>query len=304
MSRYETPSAFRMALTHKLHEVASNTPWSFQQLQRQFTYDRFLERLYMLDDGWIVKGAVALLARGIGVRGSRDIDVYRAKATNEAEVDVRAAADRDLGDWFRFEVGARTTAGDESSTVRLPIVAYIGQKEWEKFHVDLAGTDLRMVGEPDEVEPVAQLGFPELEQSGYRAYPLCDHVADKVAATFQLYGDARQVSTRFRDLVDLVAISRGASVDAKHQLRALRSEAERRGIDLPKAFDAPDPALWETGYASEARKSLLTDAQTLDEALAIVRPFVNPLLQGTALGRWGPKAGRWIGSPAETAAGD
>ncbi len=257
MNRYETPAAFRAALTHKLHEAADQTQWTFQQLQRQFTYDRLLERLYMMDDGWIVKGAVALLAREIGVRGSLDIDVYRAKATDEAEADVRAAADRDIGDSFRFEIGARRTAGDESSAIRLPIVAYIGQPEWQRFHIDLAGTDLRMVGEPDDVAPIAQIGFPEFEQKGYRAYPLCDHVADKIAATFQLYGEARQVSTRYRDLVDLVAIARGASVDAEQQLRALQTEAERRSITLPQKFDAPDRALWEKGYASEAKKSLL-----------------------------------------------
>jgi len=42
-------------------------------------YDRLLERLYLVDQGWIVKGATALLARDIGVRGTIDIDVYRAQ---------------------------------------------------------------------------------------------------------------------------------------------------------------------------------------------------------------------------------
>lgn len=39
-------------------------------IQRQVAYDRLIERLYLIDDGWIVKGATALLAREIGVRGS------------------------------------------------------------------------------------------------------------------------------------------------------------------------------------------------------------------------------------------
>jgi hypothetical protein len=63
-----------------------------------FAYDRLLERLYRMDDGWIVKGAVALLARDIGVRASIDVDVYRAKATEAAEADLRKAAARDIGD--------------------------------------------------------------------------------------------------------------------------------------------------------------------------------------------------------------
>lgn len=106
----------------------------------------------------------------------------------------------------------------------------------------------------------------------------------------------RLVFDRFvRDLVDLVAIARGASVDAERQLRSLRSEAGRRGVMLPLTFDVPDRALWEPGYAREAADSVLTDAHTLDEALAIVRPFVNPLLRGTASGRWNHERGGWTG---------
>ena len=42
-------------------------------LQRQFAYDRLLARLYLLDDGWILKGATALLARHIAVRHTVDV---------------------------------------------------------------------------------------------------------------------------------------------------------------------------------------------------------------------------------------
>jgi hypothetical protein len=63
--------------------LAQTSRWSLTQLQRQFAHDRLLERLYLMDDGWIVKGAVALLARDLGVRASVDIDVYRAKSTRE-----------------------------------------------------------------------------------------------------------------------------------------------------------------------------------------------------------------------------
>ncbi len=166
MSKYATPGAFRSALTDKLRTGSKDSQWSFQQLRRQFAYDRMLERLYMMDDGWIVKGAVALLARELGVRGSLDIDVYRAKAADAAEADLREAARHDLGDWFRFDIGAHRAVGDEASAVRLPVIAYIGQQEWERFHIDLVGSDLRMTGEPDEVPPIAQVDMPELKTEG------------------------------------------------------------------------------------------------------------------------------------------
>jgi hypothetical protein len=68
----------------------------------------------------------------------------------------------------------------------------------------------------------------------------------------------------------------------------------RRSVSLPHTFEVPDHALWEVGYAREAADSVLADAQTLNEALAIVHPFVNPLLQGTAGGRWDHKRQSWI----------
>ena len=296
MSKYASPSAFRTALSAKLRTLSESSPWTVPQLRRQFAYDRLLERLYMLDDGWVLKGAVALLARDIGVRASLDIDVYRAKAADAAEADLRQAAARDIGDWFRFEVGPRQTVGEGSKAVRFAVVAYIGQQQWERFRIDLVGSDVRMMGEPDEVSAIAKVDMPELQQTGYRAYPLVDHIADKVAATFDRYGESQQPSTRFRDLVDLVALARGASVEAHQAVAAVRSEAERRNVALPQSFEVPDRKQWEGGYAKEAAGSLLTDASTLDEALAIVSPFVNPLLKGTASGVWDTEQSRWSDS--------
>jgi hypothetical protein len=88
-------------------------------------YDRLLERMYLMDDGWIVKGATALLARDIGVRATIDIDVYREAAREKAAADLRQAAARDINDWFRFEIGApRPLAG--TNAVRLPVTALSG----------------------------------------------------------------------------------------------------------------------------------------------------------------------------------
>jgi hypothetical protein len=135
--------------------------------------------------------------------------------------------------------------------------------------------------------------MPDVEQHGYRVYPLADHVADKVAAIIERHGRGDHPSTRFKDLVDLVAIAIGAPADADAQRAALASEAKRRTITLPVRFIVPDRPMWEKGYASEARRSLLTVAQTLDEALEIVGRFVDPLFDGTAQGHWDPYHLTW-----------
>lgn len=256
-------------------------------------YDRLLERLYLVDRGWIVKGAIALLARDLGARATIDIDIFRATSTDLAEAELRQATARDIGDWFRFEVGPSRPVADGGIARRLPVAAYVGETRWADFHVDVVGPDVGMTGEPEDVPPLAAIDMPDLEQHGYRAYPLVDHIADKVVATFDRYGEAGNPSTRFKDLVDLVAIVTGASVRAELQMDALRSVAGRRRIVLPSRFAVPDREMWERGYAAEARRSLLPSARTLDEALAIVSPFLDPLLDSTAAGRWDPRHGEW-----------
>jgi len=290
---YDSPTAFRRALTDRLKAMAETSRWTLQQLQRQMAYDRLLERLYLVDEGWVVKGATALLARDIGVRTTIDIDVYREAAREVAEADLRESAARDIGDWFRFEIGAPQAVSDAAGGARFPVTASIGTTVWVAFHVDLVGSDLRMTGKPEDVPPLARVVMPDVEQHGYRAYPLVDHIADKVAAMFELHGERSTPSTRYKDLVDLVAIVIAAPLDAEPQMIAIRSEAERRGISLPARFAVPDRELWERGYAAEAARSLLPVARTLVEALAIVAPFLDPLLDGSAEGAWRPTDGRW-----------
>lgn len=290
---YASPTAFRNALNAKLTRLAATGRWQLPQLQRQISYDRLLMRLYLQNSGWIVKGATALLARDLGVRATNDIDVFLRVALETAQAQLREAATRDIGDWFRFEIGASGPAGEGSDALRLPVTAYIGPNVWQRFHVDLSGESLRMTGQPDDVPPLAPIGMPTLEQHGYRAYPLVDHIADKITATFQRYGSTQRPSTRYKDLVDLVAIVTGAAVDADSQRAALRSEAHRRGIELPTRFDVPDRTLWEPGYRAEAGKSLLPTARTLDEAIALVSRFADPVLDGTAAGQWNPDTATW-----------
>lgn len=290
---YAGPAAFRRALTDKLATVAQTSKWSLPQLQRQIAYDRLLARLYAVDDGWVVKGATALLARDLGVRASIDVDVFRVAALEVVERELREAARRDLGDWFVFEAGEAKPARDGAAGLRAPIRALIGPTEWVSFHVDLVGNEVTMTGAPEQMPALARVTMPEVEQRGYRVYPLADHVADKIAATFDRYGKSRSPSTRYKDLVDLVAIASAAGVEAEAQIAALRSEAKRRSIELPAAFTVPDRESWKRGYEAEAERSLLEVAPTLEEALELMARFADPLLDGSARGTWDPGGETW-----------
>jgi hypothetical protein len=121
--RYATPNAFRRAVTDRLKLLAGTSRWTVPQLQRHVAYDRLLERLYQFDGDWVVKGATALMARELGTRGTLDIDLYREISLAVAEADLRLAAAADIGDWFRFDVGAATPVGTVG--VRLPVTSVI-----------------------------------------------------------------------------------------------------------------------------------------------------------------------------------
>ncbi len=263
-------------------------------MQRQFAYDRLLARMYVIDEGWILKGAVALLARQVSVRHSIDIDVYRDAERAMVDQELRAAAELDLGDWFAFQIGRGEDLTGGIGGTRYPVTASVGATVWATFHIDIVGKGVRMTGVPDDVPPVAGIAVPGIEQRGYRAYPLIDHIADKVAAILEPHGDGRP-STRFRDLIDLTALVACIRVDAGAQRGALLSEFDRRKLQFPQRFDVPDRELWERGYADAARRAVEPPARTLDEALAVVRPFLDPVLDGMATGSWDPEAKIWAG---------
>jgi hypothetical protein len=235
------------------------------------------------------RGATALLARKVAVRHTIDIDVYRATGGDQAEREVRAAARSDLGDGVSFDIGPATPVVVSGSGTRLPVLASIGATPWARFHIDVVAEGVRMTGIPDDVPPLIPDLVPGLDQPRYRVYPLVDHIA----ATLARYGDAGRPSTRYMNLVDLVALVGQAMVTAREQCRALDSEAEPRGLVLPPSFDVPDAAQWRLGYAAEARRAVGTPAPTLEAALAVVRPFIQPLLyvRPPALGNQGRIAG-------------
>lgn len=140
---YPSPGAFRRALTDKLRDKAKSSRWTLPELQRHMAYDRLLERLYLVDEGWIV-------ARDIGVRATVDVDVYRRAALEIAEAELRDAVSREIGDWFRFEVGVARPVAPGTVGARIPVTALIGATVWAQFNVDIVGPELMMTGEPDE----------------------------------------------------------------------------------------------------------------------------------------------------------
>jgi hypothetical protein len=92
----------------------------------------------------------------------------------------------DLGDQFRFTIGPGRLIAQVGRTLRVPVVAFVGASEFASFRVDLVA-GLTMTGVPERVRPIVAIDLPGLLRTPYRAYPVVDHIADKVCALLEVH---------------------------------------------------------------------------------------------------------------------
>jgi hypothetical protein len=74
--------------------------------------------------------------------------------------------------------------------------------------------------------------------------------------------------------------------------RALRSEAGRRGLQLPDRLTIPDPS-WGPGYARVARDNPSLADRDVAQALRTAATLLEPALTMTAAGTWDPVRRTW-----------
>ncbi|MFI9569991.1 nucleotidyl transferase AbiEii/AbiGii toxin family protein [Microbispora rosea] len=258
------------------------------QRRRRFAYDRLLARLFTSDeDGWILKGGVALLIRLSVARHSADVDVVaRADSVEAGLAALRGAAETELGDFFSFRFDRPRSLVQGVDGVRVSVEAWLGSRRFERFGVDLV-TGAVMTGEPEVSPPTLTLDIPGLVRPPYRLYPLADTVADKVMAILEDHSG--RPSTRFRDLVDLVLIARSRSLQADALSTALTSEAQRRELLHRAELGGARRGDVDGRDATVVADLAWIEERSLHEALRVAKALVDPVLSGQVLsGTWDP----------------
>jgi len=288
---YATALDFDRALSDLTARAAASSPYKVPQLRRHFAYSRLLARVFTHQPGlWVLKGAAGLLARLPGrARHSIDIDLYFGGRVGAVLDALREAAAQDLGDFFTFDVERGTALAGAAQGVQLRVTAYLGDKVFERFRVDVVVAS-NMTAEPEPAPPLEPVRIPGLPQVPYRVYPIADQVADKVAAMAGSY--AGRPSSRYRDLVDLVLIATTQIIDADALHSALRGELGGRDLPPDLRLELPS-AEWPEGYrriAAEVPGLAYCDA---GEALDLVRRLIEPVLGGLKNARWDPGRQRW-----------
>ena len=135
------------------------------------------------------------------------------------------------------------------------------------------------VGEPDLVDPSNRLELPRpLPSSNYRLYPAVDQIADKVSATLDTNYPGGASSTRVKDIVDLAIIAETHQVDYVQLRQAIASTLRQNKIPATTEFHVP--AGWDAEYLKIAKVTeAVAHLKTLDQALAVARPMVEPAMQ-------------------------
>lgn len=295
--RYETATAFRMALEQRMKTEAERTGFNLARLRKRVAFELFLRRLAQVaPDRWVLKGALALDFRlGGASRSTKDIDLGRDDDEEAAIEDLAAAQQLRLDDFFTFAV-TRTDAFDEVDefqAIRFHVRAELAERVFEQFIVDI-GFAKSATQEPDIVRTSDFLSFAGIEPLELPAIPLAQHLAEKVHAYTRSYGTTGRPSTRPKDLIDILLIADSQSLEAAAVRDALKHAFEARARQaLPRGLPAPPPE-WAADYARLAEEVGVEPdlAVAFDRAAA----FLDPVLSGEANGNWDAAVSGWVGS--------
>lgn len=297
---YATAAAFRAALKDRLTLLASDSGLTVDELQRQFAYDRALARIFTTPDArsWVLKGAGALLARLERARHSKDVDVYYAENAAEPQDAInalRSALESDIGDHFGYDTTRIVPLQEEARGARLNVTARLGPKPFAAFHIDVVVGAI-MTAEPDLVHPLTRIDVPGLVRPNYRAFPVVDHLADKLCATIRTHAAGGEIrgSSRVKDLVDIALIASTHRVPARGLATALAANTAFRGLRMPERFALPDDNAWRRGYP-KAAVAMPGVAPTFEEALLLAKALFDPVLAGQAdnAAEWNPHLRTW-----------
>jgi hypothetical protein len=160
---YLSAPAFDNALRDLFVAAASTGTYGVNELRRQFAYDRFLTRVFSDNtDRWILKGGGGLLARMPGqARHSMDLDLFYQGQLDLAISTLQTVAAVDFGDFFSFDVEPGP-AKDNGRARQLAIKAFLGNKEFQRFKIDLVVSS-NMTQRPDTVAPLTPVNIPGLQ---------------------------------------------------------------------------------------------------------------------------------------------
>ena len=285
-----------------LQNLARRTKRPTDELHQIYALEGFLARLVKsaYADRLVLKGGVLLAALGVR-RPTRDVDFQGQRLSNDIEpmlAIVREIAKIPVDDGLVLDGDSASAESirdqDEYSGVRVTLTAQLAAARLT-FHVDIN------VGDP--IWPAPQtVALPRLLDGDIHVvgYPLSMVHAEKLVTTVQ----RGAANTRWRDFVDIYALSRRHDIDGDELTAAMRQVAEHRGARLTSLEDALGDFATQAQrrWATWLRKQRLDDQlpSQFHSVLDAIRSFADPVLLGSAVGQsWDAAHLEW--TPTSTA---
>ncbi|MCG7310984.1 nucleotidyl transferase AbiEii/AbiGii toxin family protein [Brachybacterium sp. ACRRE] len=298
-----SPAALRASLNSLLTNEARRRGVTVEVVRKQYIFAVFFRRVFARENtGWMLLGGNALLIRTGGGRFTRDIDLARESGWESPEELLTELRDLITGgpaDGFRFEVTGmlehdRTDAyGYGTATSKIGVRSFLGAVPFEPFSIDVS-VRRHIEGPVDHIAPMRVIDHPSLTALPLiPTVPVENHLADKICAMYEPHESG--VSTRYRDLADIVRIIKDLRFDAGRLDELLEHESRRRRIQRPLMMTSPGNR-WATEYENAARDfaEFPVELRSLDASLAYTSGCLTDVLaRHRRAGTWDPEAQAW-----------
>jgi predicted nucleotidyltransferase component of viral defense system len=269
-------------------------------MRKRIAFDRLLARLAVVAHGrWLLKGGFALdLRLSARARSTKDVDIEWR--TDEAELPdiLLDAASHELGDFFDLTI--EETGVPENplgGTQRFKVSSSLAGRPFESFVLDVGRRETGAT--PSETLRTDDLlAFAGIASVPVEAVALEVQVAEKLHALTRTYEGGR-TSTRTKDLVDIVLISRLSSLDAEALRREVHEAFVTRDTHAVPHSVPPPPPTWTGAFRRLADEVGIPNnlVSGFEESAALL----NPILMGEVTsGSWNPTKRRWQGRPGDS----
>ena len=266
-----------------------------------YALEGFLTRLAISDEvaHFILKGGVLMTAFAER-RPTRDIDLAGSGLDHdigEVTERIKTIVGLEGGDGLSFDrdsvTGDTIREDADYPGVRVRLLAHLATAHIP-LHVDVNFGDPIWPGPAETELPLLLGGTLRL-----RTYP--DHMvlAEKIVTAI----DRGTANTRWRDFVDIAAITGSRSIQQNHLAVAIDTVARHRRVAMTPMVPALDGlgVLAQRRWAAWRRKQRLeaTTPEQFADLLDRCSAFADPVLGGGGDGVWSPRERAWV-SPAAT----
>ena len=277
--KYSSAEAFRIALETRLQNIAMKERVPLMRLRRQFTFDRFLCRVFHQEETVMLKGGYAIELRVPTARTTKDIDLCMKKgrgsvsSPKELQSFLQTKASLQLGDYVDFIVSppVRSLTNAIYGGSRFSVDAKMAGRLFTKFSIDVSIGD-GWIDNQDNLEPRDWLAFAGIPPLGFPATTVEQQLAEKIHS----YTLPRQKpNSRVKDLIDIVLLSRSFKIDKERMSESLKRTFKlRKTHSVPREL-SPPPAAWGKTFSELADESELK--LDLDGAFTYLKEFYKKI---------------------------